>query len=171
MLAFVKTWMDVIALRKGPDAIPASWISVFFALLLYVAGWVVQLNLYTIDNEIIGPALIAYGIAMAAYALVCTLFGYSSRVLQMLSTHVACGSLLVLCSAAVALIVVPFAGTNPAAIAATLVWFWSIPVDGHIVARTVNRPWVVGIAIAVLVYMLRYAIESSGVPASASDTV
>ena len=171
MLAFVKTWLDVIVLREGPDAIPASWISALFALLLFAAGWVVQLNLYTIDREIIGPALVAYGTALASYALICTAFGYSARVLQMLATVVACGSLLVLCSAAVAVLVIPFGGTKSAAIAATLVWFWSIPVEGHILSRTINRPWVVGIAIAVLIYMLRYAIESNGVPASAPETV
>lgn len=170
MLAFVKTWMDVIALRKGPDATPASWVSVAIAALLYAVGLFVQLTLYDIPDGLLGSALLGYGLALGVYALVCVAHGFSARLLQMLATVVACGSLLMLCSAAVALVVIPFGGVRAATIAAQLVLYWSIPVEGHIVARTVEKSWMFGIVVAVFVFLISYAIQSNGLESAATGT-
>jgi hypothetical protein len=32
-----------------------------------------------------------------------------------------------------------------------LIWLWSIPVEGHIIARTIDRQWVIGFLIALAV--------------------
>jgi hypothetical protein len=32
-----------------------------------------------------------------------------------------------------------------------LIWFWSIPVEGHIIARTIERQWFFGFLIALAV--------------------
>jgi hypothetical protein len=35
--------------------------------------------------------------------------------------------------------------------AVQLIWLWSIPVEGHIIAHTIERPWVIGFLIALAV--------------------
>jgi hypothetical protein len=161
LLVLVKTWLDVIALRKGPDAVPASWIVFVIAVVLFAAGWLVQVVVYGVNAATVYAALIAYVLALAFYAAVASLFGFRRRLVQMLSTLIACGSLIALTSAAVALLLAPVAGVRVSTMIATIVWFWSVPVKGHIVSRTIERHWFLGIAIAMLAYMLRFAVESS----------
>lgn len=170
MLVFLKTWWDVIALRKGPDATPASWISLAVAGLIFLLGWLMQLAIYGVPREVIAPALGAYGVALAAYALVCILFGFPSRVLQMIATVIACGSMIAVASTAAFAALAPLAGARAAAAAAQLIWLWSIPVKGHIVARTIEKHWFFGIAIAMMVFILRFSVESAGVSTDPAGT-
>ena len=92
---------------------------------------------------------------------VATVLGFRQRVLQMISAIVACGALLAIVSATISLILRPIAGLPVAVSLGTLVWFWSVPVKGHIVARTVQKHWFFGIGIAVLAFTLRFGIERS----------
>ena len=93
MIALLRTYLDVIALRKGPDAIPPSWLLLVFSFGLLAIAWTLQFAL--MDGPVSGvlPALFAYALALGFYASGASAMGFRSRVLQMLSTLVACGSL------------------------------------------------------------------------------
>ena len=52
----------------------------------------------------------------------------------------------------------PFLGQVPTGIIVTLTVFWSVPVKGHIVARAIDRHWYLGIAIAIAVFSIQFAI-------------
>ena len=170
MIALLRTYLDVIALRKGPDAIPPSWILLYVSFGLLAVAWALQFAL--IDGPVSGvlPALFAYALALGFYATVATALGFRHRVLQMLSTIIACGSLLAIVSATSSLLLRPVLGSQIAISLGTLVWFWSVPVKGHIVARTVQKHWFFGIAIAMLAFILRFGVEASFFsPAEASN--
>ena len=48
-----------------------------------------------------------------------------------------------------------------AGLIATLIIFWSVPVEGHIMARAIGQHWFIGIGIAVIAFMLQYGIQSA----------
>lgn len=161
MKALLKTYVDIIALRKGPDAIPASWLILYASLGMLGIAWLVQLSL--IDAPLAGvvPALVAYGVALAFYSAVVVLFGYRRRVMQMLSTVIACGSIIAVVSAVSGTLIAPLIGQPLASSVAMLIWFWSVPVKGHVIAKTIEKHWFLGIAIAMLAFVLRFGVESS----------
>jgi hypothetical protein len=38
---------------------------------------------------------------------------------------------------------------------------WSVPVEGHIIARAMGRHWYIGILIAITVFVLQFVIYSA----------
>ncbi len=161
MIALLRTYLDVIALRKGPDAIPPSWLLLFVSFGLLAIAWVLQFALLNGPVSGVLPALLAYLLALGFYASVASALGFRRRVLQMLSTIVACGSLLAIVSATTSILLRPILGAQIAVSLGTLIWFWSVPVKGHIVARTVQKHWFFGIGIAMLAFILRFGVEAS----------
>jgi multisubunit Na+/H+ antiporter MnhG subunit len=59
------------------------------------------------------------------------------------------------------LLLTPILGNDIAVVLATLFIFWSVPVEGHIIARAIERDWYLGIAIAMLVFIAQYAFQSA----------
>lgn len=161
MIALLKTYLDVIALRRGPDAVPASWLVLAFSVALLMLAWVTQLRQAGAPLSGVAPALLAYLVALAFYAAVVVFFGYPARLLQMFSTLIACGSILAILSAASAILVGALLGTVVGNLLSLFVFLWSIPVKGHIVARTVGKHWFFGVAIAMLAFMIRFGIETA----------
>jgi hypothetical protein len=53
----------------------------------------------------------------------------------------------------------PFLGVRIASILATLIIFWSVPVEGHIIARAIQQHWFAGIAIAMVVFIMQVAFQ------------
>jgi hypothetical protein len=54
----------------------------------------------------------------------------------------------------------PFLGARIAGIIATLIIFWSVPVEGHIISRAIGQHWFVGIAIAIAAFVLQIGIQT-----------
>ena len=54
-----------------------------------------------------------------------------------------------------------FIGDDVAVILATLFVFWSVPVEGHIIARAIERDWYLGIAIAMGVFIAQYMLQTN----------
>jgi len=160
LIELLKTYLDMIALRRGPDAVPASWVVMYVSLGLLGLAWVVQLLLIDVPFTGIFAALIAYAAALALYALVALAFGFGRRLLQMQASIIACGSLVAMLSAASAVLLAPLAGGQVASTVASLIWFWSVPVKGHIVARTIEKHWYFGVGVAMLAFILRFNVES-----------
>ncbi len=148
-------------LRKGPDRVPASWLVFLFALAL------MQLTSF------IGASLIDYGdnyshllafmsnlLGMCVYAAILFVTGFANRFLQTVSAIVACGAILGLLFVASYVMLTPFLGKDIAVILATLFIFWSVPVEGHIIARAIEQNWYLGIAIAMVVFIVQYGFQS-----------
>ena len=161
----LKTLLDIIFLRKGPEAIPYS--NVLAGLI--VAFWlmssvVVSLMLQGSDGSSFFRSLIISMIAIAAYAAVLVLAQKTRRMLQTFSAILGCGALISLAAAAGVVIFSYVLDETWAALIALLIIFWSVPVEGHIIARAIDRHWYVGIVIAGLVFVLQLYIELSIMP-------
>jgi len=141
---------------------PASWLVFALALLL------MQLT------SVIGASLIDYGdnyshllaflsnlLAITIYAAVLYVGGFSGRFLQTISAITGCGAILGLLFVGSYVMLTPFLGHNVAVVLATLFIFWSVPVEGHIIARAIERDWYLGIAIAMAVFIAQYAFQST----------
>ena len=167
MQAFLRTLFEIVAIRKGPDAIPHSWL----LLNMATAMWFMPLFIAAVLVPGFGGAAVAVSVAGWALSLVCyaaiiVLAGYSSRLLQSLTAIIGCGAIIFLAQVAGLVTLSLLLGTALAQIIVYLLLFWSIHVKGHIISRTINRDWYVGLIIAIAVFLLQYAFSMAVSPAS-----
>ncbi len=100
-------------------------------------------------------------LGIGIYAAVLLASGFIRRFVPILSAIIACGSILSLLFVAAYVMLNPFLGDNFAVIIATLIIIWSVPVEGHIIAKGIERHWYVGIVIAMIVFSLQYTFQST----------
>jgi hypothetical protein len=156
MLALLETLFDIIRLRKGPDAIPYSWVLCLFILMLWVvAGFVMTLTTPEMDDRDFLVAMLTSVVGLACYASIIVMSGKTPRLLQTVTAIFGCGALLSLLSVAVDVLLSALARDATANIVVTLVLLWSVPVEGHIIARAIDRYWYVGILIAMAVFIFQ----------------
>jgi hypothetical protein len=100
-------------------------------------------------------------LAICFYAAVLLVSGHSRRSLPTLSAIIGCSSLLTLVFVTEYVLFTPFLGVRIAGIIATLIVFWSVPVEGHIIARAIGQHWFVGIAIAIAAFILQLGFQTA----------
>lgn len=159
MLALFETLFDIIRLRKGPDAIPHSTVLllIVFALWLF-AGIVVTVTTPEFDLADFVVGTFAGLAGLACYVAIIVLFGRSRRLLQATIAVLGCGALLSLVSIAGSVFLTPFLSANLTNVIVTLILLWSVPVEGHIISRTIERHWYLGVAIAMAVFILQWVL-------------
>ena len=149
-------------LRKGPEQVPDSWLVFLFALLLmqfasFVAATFINLgddysHLLTFITNLLG---------LGIYAAILFVTGFFKRFVPIVSSILACGSILTLLFVAAYVTLNPFLGGEIAVIIATLIIIWSVPVEGHIIARGIEQHWYIGIVIAMIVFTVQYTFQST----------
>lgn len=149
-------------LRKGPEQIPDSWLVLFVSLLLMLfASFVATTLLEPLEDDsnllIVATNVVGVGI----YAAVLFATGFIRRFVPIVSAVIACGSILSLLFVAAYVMLSPFLGADFAVVIATLIIIWSVPVEGHIIAKGIERHWYVGIVIAMIVFSVQYAFQSA----------
>ena len=162
MQAFIKTLFEIVMIRKGPDAIPYSW------LLLNTAAamWFLPLLIAAVLVPGFGAAAAAVSTASWALSLVCFALVIGSRSLQSLTAIIGCGAIIFLAQVTSLVLLSLLLGAVFAQLAVYLLLFWSIYVKGHIISRAINRDWYVGLVIAIAVFILQYAFSTAVAPAS-----
>ncbi|MGB5734804.1 MAG: hypothetical protein WBM40_10215 [Thiohalocapsa sp.] len=162
LLPLLKTYLDMIALRKGPDAVPSSWLVVYFSVLILAVVWFLQVAMFDRGGE--GRMLPAFGgylLALLFYGGIVSAFGFPRRIKQTLSSIIACGSIIAAVAVVIFTVLVPLVGTGGASVAYTLIWYWSVPVKGHIIALAINQHWFVGVTIAIAAFIMRLGVETA----------
>ena len=149
-------------LRKGPEQVPDSWLVFLFALILmqfasFVAATLINLgedynHLLTLITNLLG---------LGIYAAILFVSGFIHRFVPIVSAILACCSILTLLFVAAYVLLSPFLGGDIAVIVATLIIIWSVPVEGHIIARGIEQHWYIGIVIAMIVFIGQYAFQST----------
>jgi len=152
----------MIALRKGPDAVPASWVVLLFAIaLMLVSSYAAMVLIEGVSGQDPVVTFAGYGLVIGFYGAVVYISGYPGRVMQALSAIIACGGIITLLFVAEYVLVAPVLGKDFAGFVATLIIFWSVPVEGHIIARTIQQHWFVGITIAMAAFILQLGFQSA----------
>jgi hypothetical protein len=159
VLPLVRTLFEIVLLRKGPDSIPRS--AVLFSMILglwLLSALVVLALIEQFDESDFLLNLFAGLVGVLCYAAVVVISGHSSRVLQTISAVLGCGALISLAFVAEFVLFTPFLGQSITGIVAQLILLWAVPVEGHIIARAIDRHWYVGILIAISVFVLQFVI-------------
>lgn len=161
MLALLETLFDIIRLRKGPDAIPYSWLVCLIALSMWLAAGL-AMTVLTVEmtgrDYLVGTFTGVVG--LAAYASIVVLTGHTPRLLQTVTAILGCGALLSFAFVAGTIFLTPFLSESITNLIMTLILLWSIPVEGHIIARAIGRHWYIGIAAAMAVFIFQLFLYS-----------
>lgn len=104
--------------------------------------------------------LLTNALGIAFYGLILVVTGYPRRMLQTLTTVIGCGAILTILFVAEFVLFRPLLGAEFAGVIATLIIFWSVPVEGHIISRAIEKHWFAGIAIAIAAFVLQFAFQS-----------
>jgi len=162
VLALFETLFDIIRLRKGPDAIPHSTILLVVIIALWLfAGLATIAMMPELDETDFLISTLTGVIGLTCYAAVITLSGKGARLLQAVTAILGCGAVLSLLFVAGNIFLSPFLSTNLTNIVVTLILLWSIPVEGHIISRTIDRHWYLGIVIAMAVFIFQLVLYSA----------
>jgi hypothetical protein len=161
VLPLIKALIDIILLRKGPDSIPRSVLILLMALALWLFAWLAGLALieWIDETEFLVGLFTAWG-GFLTYAIVVAASGHSVRLTQTLTAIIGCGSLLLLAYVTESVLLRPFVGDRLTDMASGLTLLWSIPVEGHIIARAIDRHWYIGILVAIGVFFLQAMVYS-----------
>lgn len=155
-MALLKTLFDIIRLKKGPDAIPYSWVVTLITLMLWlVAGFVITAMTEEMSDEDFLIGTFTGVVGLACYASIVVLSGRSPRLLQTVTAILGCGALLSFLFVAGTLVLTPLLSSSTVNLVVTLILLWSIPVEGHIIARAIDRHWYVGIVAALAVFVFQ----------------
>ncbi len=148
-------------LRQGPEQVPASWLVLLLAVaLMQLTSFVGATLIDYGDNYSHLLAFISNLLGMSIYAAILFLAGFANRFLQTISAITACGAILGLLFVFSYVMLTPFLGKDIAVVLAMLFIFWSVPVEGHIIARAIEQNWYLGIAIAMVVFIVQYSFQS-----------
>jgi hypothetical protein len=146
---------DIVLLRQGPDKLPRSWLVFFVALVISV---LVSMSVSEIVLPGIDPmhdvTLLLAILNVGFYFVVLQVTGYPERFVQTAIAILGADAVLTFFYMGGFLAVELIADKSTAF---TLAWFiscWSVSVEGHIIARAIDRHWLVGIAIALASYVL-----------------
>ena len=156
MLALFETLFDIIRLRKGPDGIPHSPVVFVITMGLWLVAGVVM----TIMTPELGKHDFLVGTftglcGLGCYAGIVMITGNKPRLLQTVTAILGCGAILSLLFVVTSVFLSPFLSKNITSLVATLILLWSIPVEGHIIARAINRHWYVGVVAAMAVFVFQ----------------
>ncbi len=161
LLPLLKTLFDITLLRKGPEHIPRSVVMLIMNVALWLFSALAALALIDrFDDSDFFLGLFSGTVGILCYAGLVILAGQPDRLLQTISAVIGCGALITLVFVVEYVLLTPFIGEGWAGLIATLILFWSVPVEGHIIASAIDRHWYVGILLAVTVFGLQYFINS-----------
>ena len=158
MQALIKTLFEILTLRKGPDALPHSALLLVVSVVLWLIPLLFGMQLIAaLDTRAATIAIAGWLVSLACYAGVLLLAGRATRLLQAMTALVGCGALISFAQVASLVFLAPFLSERIAAIVVELLLFWSVYVKGHIIARTLDRDWYIGLIIAIAVFLLQYS--------------
>lgn len=161
MLALFATLFDIIRLRKGPVAIPYSWLLCLIVMTLWLfAGLGLTVMTDELDDRDFLIGTFTGVVALACYASIVVMSGFTPRLLQTMTAILGCGAVLSFLSLAANVFLTPFLSENITSLIVTLILLWSIPVEGHIIALAVGRHWYVGIVAAMSVFIFQLFLYS-----------
>lgn len=123
------------------------------------AGFCAMLLIENPEQRDYGSSLFVTALGVSFYVLVLLVTGHSRRMLQTMTAILGCGAILTLLVFLETVLLRPLLGNTVAGLLALLIIFWSVPVEGHIIARAIDRHWYIGIALAVAAFALQLAFQ------------
>ena len=149
----IRTLLDITLLRKGPDAIPASWLLFVLAVLLrysavalIAAAGLLKLSTAQVD-------LVILMLELTCFAAVVVLRGKGERLSPTLTAIVGVDAVFVFAMAVILFVGLTFFEGNSIDPVINLLQIWSVVVKGHIIARSVDWHWYGGLLVSLGIYL------------------
>jgi len=171
MLVYVQTLINIALRRLGPEHIPDSGLLLGLTLVAYVAvqvplAWLAYGPSSVVLTTIGVSALLLIGFLWALLRL----SGHQSRFRQTLTALLGTSALL-------SFLTIPFSlwrqstlDAQPVTALPSLFIFaimlWSLAIDGHILARALSRPFVIGMMISIAYFFVHTTVLFEMLPAS-----
>jgi hypothetical protein len=149
VLTLFKTLVEIVLLRKGPEALPHSGVLLLIVVAIRIALGaigVMIVDIYSGQTLLVELILTVLGIGL--YAVIVKVFERSERFLRALTAILGCGAIFVVAQFAGHYVLTTFLAVEEAPLFSGLILLWSIFVEGHIIARTIDRQWVIGFLFA-----------------------
>ncbi len=162
VLSLIRTIFDIILLRKGPEALPRASVIFAIAVVLWfmssVGAWMAVDN-YSGRTFLVGFLISVIGFII--YALLINAAGKAERIQQSLSAIIACGAVISFAVLTAEAVLPLFLGKEHVSAIITIMLLWSVPVEGHIIARAIDRVWYVGLVAASTVFIVQLFLLAS----------
>lgn len=160
VLSLIKILFDIVRLRKGPDAIPRSFVLFYVVVAMWLAAGAVLFSIVEeLDRTDFLVGIFTSAVGLASYTAIVVSFGKQSRLLQTMTAVIGCGALIEALFVASNLLLTPLIGREPTIIVGALTLLWSVPVEGHILSRAVDRHWYFGVLVAMAVFIFQYYLS------------
>lgn len=159
MLTLFKTLLEIIFLQKGPESLPRS--SVLFVMvagLWFVVGAIGAAIVDSYDGQALIMDLVLTAVGFLLYAIVLRVFDRNERLLQALTAILGCGAIFGAALFAGRFVLAQILSVSDTAMYSEIILLWSILIEGHIIARTIERLWFFGILVALAVFIIQLQV-------------
>jgi hypothetical protein len=170
MLGLLQAFFEILIRRRGPEHLPDSDFLLKLTLIVYVfAQAPVVVALYGWTGEALVAVLLDTGLLALFFWVLLKFTGREARYRQTLTALLGTGALLSLPQGPLVLLskAAADAGQPPAGptFALLLFLFWSIIVQAHIVSRALSGSIGIGLAVALVYFLLSYQLSGMFPPA------
>ncbi len=166
MFTLLKTFLDIAVLRKGPDALPASWLVFYIAAGLWLSG-IVFMTLVVPEATLVEsvPGVAGWAASMLLFAVVIIVAGHAPRLVQALAAIAGAGAVIVFVQVTAMALLSSVGGVRAANFALEVLLLWAVFVKGYIIALTIGIRPIFGVGISLVVYVVRVLVSYSLSPA------
>jgi len=176
MLVYVQALINIALRRLGPEDLPDSGFLlgltvVAYALLQLPVGIMADATLTEIFTQIPVSVVLAFAFVWVLLRLA----GVPRRYRQTLTALLGTGTLLTIVAMPFMIWRLSVLQLQPTApfpeLILLIIMLWSIAVDGHIIARALSRPFVVGLLVSIAYLLLYRTLLMELMPPSGVDSM
>jgi hypothetical protein len=156
VITLFKIFIEIILFRKGPADVPHSIpllvvVSIYWCFIALLSPIVLDGGRQ--ENFLFDLAIASVGLII--YMFIVNFFGYRERIICFLTTILGCSVIFSLILSLIEFALSSILSGDNLRLILLVIWLWSIPVEGHIVAQTIDRQWVFGFLITITVSILQ----------------
>ena len=112
----------------------------------------------TYDGQALIMDLVLTAVGFMLYAIVLKVFDKSERLMQALTAILGCGAIFGAALFAGRFVLTQLLSVSETAMYSEIILLWSILIEGHIIARTIERLWFFGILMALAVFIIQLQV-------------
>jgi hypothetical protein len=159
LLLFLRTLLDIALLRKGPQDLPRSPVTLFMASLFWLFVILFsQVALFGLSGQRFIMEIVLLAVALAIYYLMLVLNGKNARVGQCIAAILGVGAMVMLLFVLSTLSIWRFFGQAGIQFAVGAFMIWSVCAKGHIIAQGLDRQWFIGAILAFSILVLQMVV-------------
>ncbi len=156
VLTLLQTLLEIVFLRKGPDALPRLPVVLIMVIALLLLSDVVSLlNVESYTGRRFALNLILGVVGVFAFVAVLNIADFRHRTLQTISAIIGCGAILSFVAIFLSTVATSWYDAEVVQTTIGFVLLWSLCVEAHIISRAIERAWFVGFAAALAVLAIQ----------------